>query len=167
MYTPSQQLHAFQPPCSPIISPMMLTYTQAVDLYSKQSAAAMSVGGAMVPPQTWSGKTAAETTSRTVLTNPSKPCHNNNCDNENWDLIIHVGDEFLASSGMRYGVLIVVVGDDMWDHGWARSLHPTILRVSSPGIKWWGCWDRGPLGRWLNAGRIVCNDTLQSRCGGA
>lgn len=61
----------------------------------------MSVGGAKAPPSAWPGKAAVDD-ARTMLTRPSKPCQNNNYDNENWDLIIRVGDEFVASSGIRY-----------------------------------------------------------------
>lgn len=64
----------------------------------------MSVGGAKAP-SAWPGKTAVDD-ARTMLTRPSKPCQNN-FDNENWDLIIRVGDEFVASSGIRCGGCIL------------------------------------------------------------
>lgn len=67
----------------------------------------MSVGGAKAPPSAWPSKAAVDD-ARTLLTRPGKPCQNENHDNENCDLIIRVGDEFVASSGIRYVAICVM-----------------------------------------------------------
>ena len=45
---------------------------------------------------------------RRVLTKPSKPVHNDGCDNEDWDYILFVNDILGAQEGQMYQILDVL-----------------------------------------------------------